>query len=89
MSKQAVIVVMKHLKLIRDLCIGAALIALILLTISVVRKTPRDDSDPPGGMSGLTVYTDAFTGCQYLSRPSGNLTPRLYSDGVQVCKETK
>lgn len=47
----------------------------------------RDDTDPPNGRSGLRLFTDAKTGCQYLSDPHGNsaLTPRLGADGRQVC----
>lgn len=46
---------------------------------------PFDNSDPPGGRSGMRIYTDNLTGCQYLARPSGSLTPRLLRDGKQVC----
>lgn len=45
----------------------------------------RDATDPPEGWrSGLEVYTDAGTGCQYLSARGGSLTPRLSSGGAHV-----
>ena len=50
----------------------------------------RDDSDPPGGRSGMLIFTDHLTGCQYLSRPFySSLTPRLGADGKQVCRGAK
>jgi len=52
---------------------------------------PKDDTDPPDGRSGLILYTDAKTGCQYLSAPSlfskTPLTPRLGENGKQICKK--
>lgn len=56
---------------------GSGLLSLVI---------PRDDSDPPkGSHSGLNVYRDALTGCEYLGR-LGALTPRLSADGKQVCR---
>jgi len=46
----------------------------------------RDDSDPPGGHSGMTIYTDHLTGCQYVSHGWSGLTARLNADGKQVCR---
>ena len=46
----------------------------------------RDDSDGKE-RSGLIVYTDARTGCQYLGTITGAITPRLDKDGKIVCKE--
>lgn len=44
----------------------------------------RDDTDPEGSKrSGMGLYTDAKTGCQYLSVPNGGMTPRLGADGRQ------
>jgi len=48
----------------------------------------RDTTDPPEGRSGLVLFTDAETGCQYLSggRRSG-VTPRVDGAGRHVgCK---
>ena len=49
-----------------------------LPVLAVVIHTPRDDSDPPYGMSGMSLYTDNLTGCQYLSTWwFGALLPRF------------
>lgn len=46
---------------------------------------PSDDTDPPGGRSGLGLYTDARTGCQYLTRPGTGITPRVDREGKHIC----
>lgn len=83
------------------LATGIALIKYLINTLAIlylvvaainwgVSKTDwgRDDSDhPTGERSGLKVYTDHKTGVQYLSTPSGALTPRIYSDGAIVIKK--
>ncbi|HBZ9863951.1 TPA: hypothetical protein MND73_000646 [Salmonella enterica subsp. houtenae] len=45
----------------------------------------RDDTDGKT-RSGLNLYTDHKTGCQYLGNGSG-LTPRMDAQGYQVCSE--
>jgi hypothetical protein len=46
----------------------------------------RDDSDPANGRSGLAIYTDNLTGCQYLQAGGDRaLTPRMGADGKQIC----
>lgn len=45
----------------------------------------KDDTDPAGGRSGMVLYTDDKTGCQYLSNRFGGMTPRLNRDGEQIC----
>ena len=46
--------------------------------VSKSRSNSYDDTDPPGGRSGLVVLTDHLTGQQYLSSAKhGGLTPRL------------
>ena len=60
--------------------------AAILITVLLAGCTQmRDDSDPPNGASGMGVHTDALTGCQYLSRYRGGITPRMGADGKQIC----
>jgi len=44
---------------------------------------PVDDTDFPDHQSGMWLYTDHLTGCQYLYR--GSLTPRMDADGKQIC----
>ena len=47
-----------------------------------------DDTDDAanGERSGVALVTDYGTGCQYLQSTQGHLTPRLNSDGKQICK---
>ncbi|HIC6420154.1 TPA: hypothetical protein ACW5C1_004923 [Salmonella enterica subsp. enterica serovar Newport] len=45
----------------------------------------RDDTDGKT-RSGLNLYTDHKTGCQYLGNGSG-LTPRMDAQGYQMCSE--
>lgn len=48
---------------------------------------PHDDSDPAGGRSGLRIYVDYRTSCQYLAAGwLGGLTPRLDNSGRQICQ---
>lgn len=64
--------------------ICAAIIVLGLIG-SAVGYPQKDDTDPSGGRSGLKIYTDSGTGCQYLSVSSGGVTPRLNADGHPIC----
>jgi len=59
----------------------AATVAEWALTPALVQ---HDDTDPPDSHSGLTLYTDNLTGCQYLS-VHGALTPRRDRQGQPVC----
>lgn len=71
----------------RDFLTFAAAIAGLVLLTFVIGTLDRDDTDPPGGHSELVPRTDAATGCQYLTTPFGlGITPRLDSNGKQVCK---
>ena len=50
----------------------------------------RDDSDQfEGERSGMVIYTDYKTGCQYLSQLFGGPTPRLDHTGRQICRYEK
>ncbi len=69
---------------------GAALAITFLMFVTGVLSViswfiPRDATDPPRGRSGLVVYTDAGTGCQYVAA-GGGLFPRLGSNGQPKCK---
>ena len=64
--------------------ICAAIIVLGLIG-SIVGYPQKDDTDPSGGRSGLKIYTDSGTGCQYLSVSGGGVTPRLSADGHPIC----
>lgn len=45
----------------------------------------RDDTDSKKERSGLVLYTDFGTGCQYVGTLFGGITPRLDKDGKPVC----
>lgn len=34
------------------------------------------------------IFLDTETGCEYFLARTGNVTPRLHSDGVQVCYQS-
>lgn len=48
----------------------------------------KDATDLEETRSGLLLYTDYGTGCQYLATTAGSLTPRLDKDGNIVCIKT-
>lgn len=52
----------------------------ILIALVALSGCTKDDTDPPNGISGLGLYTDNATGCQYLSRDR-SLAPRIAADG--------
>lgn len=59
-------------------------------TVSTTQQLVPDDTDDTinGRPSGLTLYTDFGTGCQYLALSrDGALTPRLGADGRALCRE--
>lgn len=60
------------------------ILSVVVVAVAVLSQTayfnPYDDSDPPGGRSGLRIYTDHKTGLQYL----GCVTPRLTADGAHM-----
>lgn len=38
--------------------------------------------------NGGKLLTDNVTGCQYISEYNVGITPRMYSDGIQVCGQS-
>lgn len=70
-------------------CIGIMFIVIVTgnIIISLVNND-HDNSDPPHGRSGMNIYTDHLTGCQYLEVPFSGVTPRLGTDGKQICLTT-
>ena len=76
------------------IAIGIMFVIVIALVIAVVaiklNKPKRSDADPPRGSSGLSVYSDYKTGCQYIAvNGFGKLMPRLTRDGKHLCVEKK
>ncbi|AJC68418.1 MULTISPECIES: hypothetical protein [Dickeya] len=75
----------------------AAKKACIYLTVGAVAVTSvswlafkagltGDDTDGVN-RSGLSLYTDAATGCQYISAGGSGITPRMDKDGYQICDD--
>lgn len=55
----------------------------IILALANCAKLGWDDTDGTS-RSGLGLYTDAKTGCQYLSAGGSGITPRLDARGQHV-----
>lgn len=63
-----------------------AIIAMAWLLIGSIDLRARDSTGTKTTRSSMKLYTDALTGCQYLSA-GGGLTPRIDSYGEPVCNE--
>lgn len=76
----------------RFFAVAFFILAVLSILGDLISLTPlsRDDSDPGtwGARSGMAVYVDHKTGCEYLSA-GGGFGPRLDSTGHQVCEEAK
>lgn len=74
----------------------AFVIYMFIVTYGWIRGAGLDDTDPPRTSdwfperSGMELFADHLTGCQYLRGGSlfggSALTPRLDANGKQVCK---
>ena len=72
------------------LILGALGVAMVLGGIFSRPYDSTDEQEPEGSKrerSGMRLYRDALTGCEYLARPGlgGNLTPRLDAKGQPMC----
>ena len=68
-----------------------AVIILIMVTASFVRSCGDFDMDGTDDLnlkvrSGLKLYIDHGTGCEYVQAPGSGLTPRLNASGRQKCQ---
>jgi hypothetical protein len=64
----------------------AVLAILCSLTFAGCVRVGDDTDDRANNRtSGLILYTDYGTGCQYLRAADGGITPRMGADGRQVC----
>lgn len=64
-------------------------LSIVVMTVLLMAGcAKKDDTDPPGGVSGMVLLTDSGTGCQYRYRSAG-LSPRVAADGKRHmgCKE--
>jgi hypothetical protein len=59
--------------------LGLMTAALVQYGLSQLR--PYDTTDYADRRSGLGLYEDAMTGCQYLSAGLSGITPRMARDG--------
>jgi hypothetical protein len=59
---------------------------LVFMLVIQVFELGKDDTDSKDNRSGLRLRINYGTGCQYLESTRGYLSPRLSSDGQQVCK---
>jgi hypothetical protein len=48
-------------------------------------KLGWDDTDGETKRSGMRLFTDYRTGCQYLGGAWGGITPRVNRDGTHMC----
>lgn len=68
--------------------IAEVVLTLILFAIGGVLLATalesQDDTDSPYQRSGMRLFTDHGTGCQYLGSMRGPFTPRLDAAGKQV-----
>jgi hypothetical protein len=68
---------------------GEFLFSWLILIVLFVYLAPggcsKDDTDSANGRSGMNLYTDAKTGCQYLGHGFGGLIPRVDVTGKQLC----
>lgn len=63
------------------------LIAVVVYVLICDIGRDHDATDPPDRRSGLSLYTDHGTGCQYVAAGFfGELTPRLGADGKPICE---
>lgn len=57
----------------------------LVIMLSGCSKAPYDSTDNPPQRSGLTVYKDNLTGCEYIqARSDTSITPRMAAEGKQV-----
>jgi len=58
----------------------------MMLMMSIFKYAPYDTTDDElnGKISGMSLHTDNLTGCQYLSKLLGDLTPRIDGEGNHI-----
>lgn len=66
-----------------DLIFGS--IACLILYLAMNLLEIGYDSTDDNWRSGLGLYTDAMTGCQYLSAGGSGITPRVDRAGKHIC----
>ena len=58
-----------------------------IILLASIHMSPINDTDiNRWNRSGMQLYTDSLTGCQYLEAGMiGGITPRLDRDGKHIC----
>lgn len=74
------------------LCIVFLLIAALSLLVNYTPLhrwvAPTDDSDAsPTKRSGMKIYKDALTGCEWVKMPGTPAVERTWPDGRQICRK--
>lgn len=79
---------LKEAKLFSNWLLNKVLVILAIATvISYLISsffTPYDSTDVPGKRSGLRLYKDAKTGCEYLSANKNGLVKRVDINGTHI-----
>lgn len=70
-------------KFIRWLVVRVFLVWVLLQAGYAALSIGLDDSDSNDMRSGMKVHVDHATHCEYLSSPSGGITPRMTVRGQQ------
>lgn len=68
----------------QELFYGAGTVLIVMIIGHMLCFAGKDDTDR-AERSGMILYTDYGTGCQYVSTILGGITPRLDKDGKPVC----
>lgn len=70
--------------IIKQLAIIAVLFFVLAFLLDIIM--PRDATDTEDERSGMTLFTDHGTGCQYLKGGIfGGMVPRFDADGHHIC----
>lgn len=60
-------------------------LAFIILAGALAACGVSASTNQPSGSISIMVYQDPDTGCHYLHRYQGGITPRLDREGRQIC----
>jgi hypothetical protein len=67
------------------------IIALVLLALVACGPEPTQSQQADldyGWDSSVNVFTDPLTGCEYLTRYTNGITPRLGANGLPRCRNS-
>ena len=60
---------------------------IIILTATPLMRDSTDSKEWGNGRSGMNIYRDKLTGCQYLGLPGGGITPRMLHGKHMGCEK--